>query len=216
MRKLQPMKRYVVVLLACCVFALVLAGCGGGDRDASSGGALSSGASSGGASASSSASAPSGSVLAASTGSASVSGVPTVQSLFEETKWGSFLPAYGDGAVAFGRKVLASLPVRAYVQYSGVASGPVVEFDDPGEIRGLFNALAVADIGPAATEVRTDDYFSCGFTFEDGSKYGFSFDSMTVDLPNDGSYERYQVVGSNDLQTFAGIAKQAYNASMGG
>ena len=197
------MKRCVVVLLACCAFALVLAGCSGASRSASSGGASPSGA-------------PSGSATVASTDSAPSSGVPTAQNVLEEAYWGSFLPAYGDSAVAFGRKALASLPARAYVQYSGVASGPVVELDDPDEIRALFNALACADIGPAATEVRTDDYFSCGFTFGDGSKFGFNFDSMAIDLPDDGTYECYQVVGSDDLAAFAGIAKQAYNASMGG
>ena len=138
--------------------------------------------------------------------------MPTAASVIGEDQWGSLLPALGDDAIAFARRVQDELPTAAYAQYSGVASGEAVEFDEPGEIAALFNALASADLGPEAQELRTDDYTSFWFVFADGQRYSFSFDSMAIDLPDDGMYAYYQVEGNDDLDQFAAIALQAYNS----
>ena len=126
---------------------------------------------------------------------------------------GGLLEALGDDAVAFAQRARSELPVAAYAQYSGVSSGEPMKFDDPNDIEALFNALATAELGPEASEVRTDDYTSFWFEFANGDRFSFNFDSMAVDLPNDGSYTYYEVKGNDDLDRFAAIAKQAYNAA---
>ena len=124
---------------------------------------------------------------------------------------GGLLEALGDDAVAFAQRARSELPVAAYAQYSGVSSGDPVELDNPADILALFNALAAADLGEEATEIRTDDYTSFWFAFADGSRYSFNFDSMAVDLPDDGSYRYYKVESGPDLEHFAAIAYRAYN-----
>ena len=132
-----------------------------------------------------------------------MSGVPTAESVLPESEWGSLFPVVGDEAVEFGRRVQADLPVKAFAEYDGMASGTPVEFTDPGEIRALFNALAVANADEEASMVSTDDYTRFWFEFDDGTEYGFFFDSMAVEKWVDGKYRAFAVTVNDDLAWFA-------------
>ena len=173
------------MLLACCA----LVGCASSDMQSDS-------SSSTGPSSASSAS------LASSPVSSGASAV------LLESEWGDYFPTLGDDAVAFGQRVQSELPVKAYALYQGEGGGEPIEFDDPADIAALFNALASTNVGEPATEVSTDDYTSFWFEFADGSSFGFMFDSMTIEMEKDGTWEFYAIEPNPALESFASLAKQ--------
>ena len=147
-------------------------------------------------------------VSVASTASGKVD-APSASDVLPESEWGNLFESIGAEAVAFGRRVQGELPVAACVQWSGVGGGEPVEFADPGTVRAVFNALASADVGDEAGEVRTDDYTSFQFVFADGEQYSVSFDSLAITLHENGRYVVYSVDAGADFHALVAMARQA-------
>ena len=101
------------------------------------------------------------------------------------------------------------LPVKAYACYQGEGGGDPIWFDDPSTIVKLFNALATTNVTEDVGEIWTDDYTSFGFEFADGTKTGFMFDSMTIQVAAGNSWKFYALEVGPDLQSFADMAKKA-------
>lgn len=110
--------------------------------------------------------------------------------------------------MAFGQRVQTDLPVKAYACWQGEGGGDPIWYEDPADIRSLFNALASSGIAGEAQSVSSDDYTSFGFTFADGETYGFMFDSMALEVQEDGKWKAYEVDASPALASYAEQAKK--------
>ena len=108
----------------------------------------------------------------------------------------------------FGQRVQTELPVRAYACWQGMGGGEPIWYDDPAEIRALFNALAATNLAGKATTISTDDYTSFGFKFADDTGYGVMFDSMTVQIEENNVMEFYDLDITPELARFARQARQ--------
>ena len=199
--------RKLAVIAIVVLGAMMIAGCAGASASSSSSSASVSSSAASSSASSSESSASSGS-------SASVDGAPTADSVLKEGEWGTLFSRKGDSALEFGRRVQTDLPVKAFAEYDGMAGGTPVEFDDPAQIRALFNALASANADSENAMVSTDDYTKFWFEFQDGTEYGFFFDSMSIEVTEDGKYHAYAVEGGADLAWFASAARASYNRSM--
>lgn len=177
---------------------MVLAGCAtaapssSGNTPASGSSAASSGASSA-SSAASSASAP--------------SGGSQVEGVLPESAWGNLFATVGESAVAFGQRVQADLPVKAYACWQGEGGGEPIWYEDPADVKALFNALASSGVAGEAQSVSTDDYTSFGFEFANGDTYGFMFDSMALEVQEGGTWKAYELDASPALAAYAQNAK---------
>ena len=98
--------------------------------------------------------------------------------------------------------------MKAYACWQGVGGGEPIWYEDPADIRSLFNALAESGIAGEATMISTDDYTSFGFEFADGSNYGFMFDSMSIQVPRGNSWEFYELDPSSALKSYADAARE--------
>ena len=185
------MKRLITVIVV-GLGALLIAGCASTSSSASS--AAGSQSSSAPSSASSSASAPS-----------AASGVAGV---LPEVEWGDLFATVGDDAIAFGQRVQSELPVKAYALWQGEGGGEPIWYEDPADIRALFNALAASGIAGEAQTITTDDYTSFGFEFADGTKFSVMFDSMSLQVQEGNAWKFYQVAPSAELSSYADQAKR--------
>ena len=128
--------------------------------------------------------------------------------MLPESEWGNLFVTVGEGAIAFGQRVQNDLPVKAYACWQGEGGGEPIWFDDPADIRALFNGLASSGIAGEATTMTTDDYYSFGFEFANGDRYGFMFDSMVLQVKDGDSWKFYDVAPSPELAAFAYQAQQ--------
>ena len=125
-----------------------------------------------------------------------------------ESEWGDLFATKGPDAVEFGRRVQTDLPVKAYACWQGEGGGEPIWYDDPDDIRELFNALASSGVAGEAKFVSTDDYTSFGFEFSNGESYGFMFSSMALEVQEDGKWNAYAVDASPALESYAKQAKE--------
>ena len=204
------MKKVLVVLLVICGIT-ILAGCTGSSAPSES--SASSEPSSAGGSASSASG--SSTVSSAASPSSASGSVPTssVAGILPESEWGDLFATLGEDAVAFGNRVQAELPVKAYACWQGEGGGDPLWYEDPADITALFNALAESGIAGEAKTVSTDDYTSFGFEFADGTRFGVMMDSMSIQVAEGNTWMFYEVDASPALQSFADQAKKHTMAS---
>ena len=138
--------RRVVLAFVLGLGLMALAGCA--TAASSSSGSMPSSASSAASSGVSSASSAASSASAPSGGS-------QVEGVLPESAWGNLFATVGESAVAFGQRVQADLPVKAYACWQGEGGGEPIWYEDPADVKALFNALASSGVAGAAQSVST-------------------------------------------------------------
>ena len=181
------MKKWTIII-AICLFAAAAAGCGPSVAGGEAAGHEN----------------PSG----GSSGSPAEDVIPS-DHVLPESEWGDLFEVMGEDYVSFGQRVLSETPVRSYVMYQGAGGGEPVWFDDAETIIKMCNALAVINVTEETGEIRTDDYTSFGFEFEDGSRTSFMFDSLTIQVEEDGKWQFYGLQTNPVFDEYAGMAKEA-------